>query len=89
MSNTQKDRDGASLVPGALYAAFVNAEWPGDPPQIVGYLYWSGSELLDEGGDSVDMDIDHLVRQLSHNINAEMIDPDYTARMNAATGDAQ
>lgn len=72
--STPLDRDGAALTAGALYAAFVEADWPGDPPQLIGYLYWTGTELVDEGGDPVDIDIDSLVRQWTHDPNPEMID---------------
>ena len=79
MSNAPKDREGNPLEPGALYAAFVTSdEWVGDPPRLVAYLYWTGAELVDEGGERLDQrletDIDQLVRQTGATINEEMID---------------
>jgi len=76
MSNTPKDRNGSPLEPGALYAAFVEGNEPGDPPRLVAYVYWTGAELIHDEGDqdTFDHDVDYLVRQAGATINEDVID---------------
>lgn len=76
MSNTPKDRNGNALEPGALYAAFLEADHPCDPPSVVAYVYWTGGELVHDDGDHTSFDghTDYLVRQSTASINASVID---------------
>lgn len=79
------DRNGNALEPGGLYAAFENYdEGSSNPGRLVGYVYWTGVELVhDDDGESFDGDVDYLVPQSGAPINEEMIDEDYLQRMDA------
>lgn len=63
----------SELIAGALYCAFVRADFDGESDRDGELLYWTGYRFLTEDGDEAHPDCDYFVRQVG-DINPEFVE---------------